>query len=254
MSKYTIVGNWKMNPMTIDEAKSIAKKTRAVASKLKQTDVIMCPPFVYIPSAVSKKKTAHCSVGAQFVSTHESGAHTGEVSAHMLADAGVTHVIVGHSETRKRGDTNEIVSQRLAQVLAAGLKAIVCVGEDARDDMGGHFEIIREQMKSSLVTVQPSQLNSILIAYEPVWAIGAAQPMSSEQIHETSIFVKKVFADLYGQEAAMKVDVIYGGAVNASNAAEIIRVGKVDGLLPGRESINPPGFAELLRAVDAVQR
>lgn len=249
-SKRLIVGNWKMNPDTLAEAKRIAKKTRLTASRLEHTDVVACPPFPFIHTCIFRTKPNSFHVGAQSVSGAEGGPHTGEVSALMLKSLGLEYVIAGHSEEREKGDTDLIVSQKIARIVDAGLTAIVCVGEKVREESGTHFGYIKDQLKNTLAGISESQAKRIILAYEPVWAIGAKEAMAPEQIYEMSLFVKKAFADLFGQEAGLKVKVLYGGAVNFRNAGEIIKTGKVDGLLVGRESVNMPGFVELLKAVD----
>jgi triosephosphate isomerase (TIM) len=242
-----------MNPSTLEEAKKIIKKTRRVATELMHTDVVACPPFVYIPAALSKKSPVVVPVGAQNVSADESGPHTGEVSAAMLANMGVEYVIIGHSEVRAAGDTDALVSRRIQAALSAGLKVIVCVGEKVRDEGGAYLEMLKNQVKDSFADVPKNQIRNIVLAYEPVWAIGAKEAMNPAQVYETSLFVRKTFSDIFGHDPAMRVRVLYGGAVNFRNAAEIISIGQVDGLLVGRESINVTGFPDLLRAVDAVK-
>ncbi|MFA6295294.1 MAG: triose-phosphate isomerase, partial [Candidatus Paceibacterota bacterium] len=140
MSKKLVVGNWKMNPTTLEEAKRIAVKTRSVAVKLDHTNVVICPPLVFISVCTPKKKVANFQMGAQSVFFEEEGAYTGEVSVNMLKDIGVSYVIAGHSEERERGDTDESVSKRIKAILEAGLTPIVCVGEKLRDnENGSHF-------------------------------------------------------------------------------------------------------------------
>ncbi len=253
MSKKLIIGNWKMNPTTLDEAKTIIRKIRRVASVLEGTDVVACPPFVYIQSAISKNDPNTLKIGAQTVSFEEGGPHTGEVSTGMLHELGVAYVIVGHSEERASGDTDEMVAKRVKAVVEAGMKAVLCVGEKVHDEGGAYLGILKDQIKNSLANVPNALAKNIVVAYEPVWAIGAKEPMSSAQIYEASLFVKKVFADVFSQNQAMKTLVLYGGSVNFRNAHEIISIGKVDGLLVGRESVNVPGFVELLKAVDSIQ-
>ena len=273
-AKKLVVGNWKMNPATSDEAKRLARKAKGVAADLSHVEAILCPPFPFIQATSSRKNVPNYHIGAQTASFEESTAHTGEVSAAMLRDMGVEYVIVGHSETRRKvsteglaassgaspsaspsanpaGDTNEMVSKRIGAVLEAGMTPIVCVGEEARDENGAYFDILKEQIKQSLANVPQREGRHIILAYEPVWAIGAKEAMNPEQVYEMSIFVKKVFADIFGNDCAMKASVLYGGSVNFRNAADIIKIGKVDGLLVGRESINIAGFVELLKTVDA---
>lgn len=241
-----------MNPASAEDAKTIAKKTRSIAANLKRTEVVACPPFVFVPLAASRTSAKNYSLGAQSASVDEAGAHTGEVSAAMLKSLGVEYVIAGHSEERAAGDTDEVVGKRIMRILEAGLTAVVCIGEKVREENGSHFDFLRDQIKNTFANVHVEKAKSIVLAYEPVWAIGAKEAMVPEQVHEMSIFVKKVFADVFSQEAAMKVKVLYGGSVNFRNAAEIMNIGKVDGLLVGRESVNMPGFTELLKAVDKI--
>lgn len=241
-----------MNPSSFEEAKRIGRRTRVVAGRLLRTDVVACPPFTFIHACASRRKPAQFHIGAQSISIEEGGPHTGEVGGVMLRSLGVEYAIVGHSEERMRGDSDAVVAKRALRALESGLTAILCVGEKAREENGGHFEFVKNQIKDSLAGIPSNKAKDIILAYEPVWAIGAAEPMKAEEIYEMSIFVKKAFADAFGPEAGLKVKVLYGGAVNFRNASEIITIGKVDGLLVGRESVNMPGFVELLRAVDAI--
>ncbi len=253
MSAKLIIGNWKMNVATVEDAKRIAKRTRTVAVRLMHTTVVACPPFPFISAAASRRSSANFHLGAQSASIHESGSYTGEASAAMLKSLGVEYVIAGHSEERARGDSDETVSKRIARIIEAGMTAIVCVGEKARGENGEHFEYLKDQIKGTFAGVSAEQATRrVIIAYEPVWAIGAKEAMAPSDVCEMSIFVKKTFADLFGSEAGLKVRVLYGGAVNFRNARDIITAGRVDGLLVGRESVNMPGFVELLKAVDEI--
>ena len=247
-----IVGNWKMNPSILEEAKRLSRGSRALAAKLEHTDVVICPPLAFIQACSSKRAPSNLKTGAQAVSFEESGSHTGEVGAAMLSSIGVKYVITGHSETRAAGDTDESVSKRLKTIVEGGMTGILCVGEKVRDDGGAYLETLKVQIQKSLSGIEAKHAKNIIMAYEPVWAIGAAEAMDPSQIYEMSLFVKKTFADVFGPESAMKVTVLYGGSANFRNAADIISIGKVDGLLVGRESINMPGFKEMLKAVDAL--
>lgn len=252
-NRILVVGNWKMNPATLEEARNIAQKTRRVASELSHTDVVICPPNVFVSVGFSRTKSANVHLGTQSVSPYvEGGPHTGEIGVHMLQDLGVEFVIAGHSEERARGISDAEVSKITSAIVTEGLQAIVCVGEDSRDEGGVYLEKLGEQIRNSLADVSKKHGKSLIIAYEPVWAIGAKEAMSPEQIYETVIFIKKILTDIFGQSLAMKTKVLYGGAVNAENAADIIKIGKVDGLLVGRESVRPESFAELLKTIDNI--
>ncbi|HTK33208.1 MAG TPA: triose-phosphate isomerase [Candidatus Paceibacterota bacterium] len=254
MNKKLIVGNWKMNPVTLDEAKKIARKIKRASAGLVSVETVICPPFPFIYPCTSKGESALFHIGAQSASVEiDRGPFTGEVSATMLKEIGVSYVIVGHSEQRARGESDSIVSKKAKAVLEAGLSPIICVGETSRDEAGTYLETLKNQIKQSLADIPPKFASNIILAYEPVWAIGAQEAMKNEDIYESSLFVKKIFSDIFGPEAGVKAKVLYGGSVNYRNAPDIIAIGKVDGLLVGRESVNAPGFVELLKAVDLVK-
>ncbi len=254
MKRKIIVGNWKMEPTTLIEAKRICNKIKIVAGKLKSTYVTMCPPSIYISSLISKNKNSlpKINIGAQNVYYEEHGAFTGEISPAMLKDMGVTHVILGHSERRNIGETDEIISKKVQKTLEFGIHPIVCVGEKERDAHGLYLETLKAQIKNSISKAPKKLINQLIIAYEPIWAIGAKEAMDPAIIHEMSLFVKKVLSDIYGHDSAINTPVLYGGSVNFRNAIDIINKGQVDGLLIGRESVNIPGFIELLKEVDKV--
>ncbi len=254
MNTKLIIGNWKMNPASATEANELANKIKSVATDLKNIHTVICPPFVYIDVCKVKSDSDNFHLGAQSVSRDVEGAHTGEVSAKMLKDIGVEYVIAGHSEERSRGDTDDIVSSKLSRLLEVGLKPVVCIGEAMRDPESGiHFDFLREQMRKTFNNIPKKYAKDIVLAYEPVWAIGATEPMLPDQIYETVIFIRKIFSDIFDAKLAMKVPVLYGGSVNYRNAESILLTGKVDGLLVGRESVNITGFSELLKVVDGLQ-
>lgn len=253
-NRFYVFGNWKMNPVSQEQAKAIATKVRNFSDKLEKTEVIVCPPFPFIASVKSRELPKNYHIGAQSVSSSVVPSSTGAVSALMLKDMGVEYVIVGHSEERTRGETDDVISTKMNIVLENDLTPVLCVGEKERDESGHYLDFIKNQINSALSKVSKSSAKDIIIAYEPIYAIGASLPVSNEQIHEMNIFIRKVFGDMFGVQSAMKLIVLYGGSVNASNSAEIITGGKVDGLLVGRESLDPINFIELLKQVDATNR
>lgn len=171
----------------------------------------------------------------------------------MLNDLGVTYVIVGHSERRMRGETDELISKKVNVLLEAGMNTILCVGEKERSENGAHLDFLKEQIKNSLNKVSKKNISKLIVAYEPVWAIGAKEAMSPENIYEMTIFVRKVLSDIYGHDQAISTPVLYGGSVNFRNALDIFVKGQVDGLLVGRESVNSDGFTELLKVADSIK-
>jgi triosephosphate isomerase len=251
MKHKLIIGNWKTNPVTLDEARRLLRSIRRTASDLKSTKVVVCPPFTYIPTALSARKS-DVIVGAQNVFFENQGSFTGEIGPLMLKNIGVEYVIVGHSERRKMGETDEDVSKKVKALLDEDMKPVVCVGEAEHDQAGHYLDILKNQIKNSLAKIQKKYARNLIIAYEPIWAIGAKESMDPKIIHEMSIFIKKVLSDMFGHDEAISTPILYGGSVNFRNATDIISLGKVDGLLVGRESVNAPGFTELLKTVDII--
>jgi triosephosphate isomerase (TIM) len=247
--KYIIAGNWKMNPQTVEEAKRIATQVKKVALKTKKIETVACPPFVY--SNLIKIDDGF-SLGAQDVYFEQAGSFTGEVSAEMLKSIGAKYVIVGHAERRKMGDTDEIVAQKLNAAVGAGVQPILCVGEKERDQNGDYLGVLKNQIITSLGKLARKDVKQLVVAYEPLWAIGATSAMTPADVRETALFIKKVLSDTYGQEYALQVKILYGGSVTFKNAKDIVALGQVDGLLVGRESVNPEGFNLILKEIDAI--
>jgi triosephosphate isomerase len=251
MTRKLIVANWKMNPQTLDDAKSIAGRTKRAAAKLSSATVVICPPFAYLKSLIPRTAQPNLAFGSQSVSFQQEGAYTGEVSARMVRDLGAKYAIVGHSEERELGDTNARVAERALRALEAGLIPILCVGEKVRDEQGAYFETLKTQIKGSLEGIPKKYGKNIILAYELVWAIGAKDSLEPEKVREMAIFVRKSFSDIFGQDQALDITVLYGGSVNPLNAADIIQRGEVDGLLVGRASVSSV-FTDLLKAVDSL--
>lgn len=249
--KNLVVANWKMNPETSEEAKKLFNMTRGFAKGLKNLDVGICSPFIFINTLSKLNFPKNLILGAQNVATEFKGAFTGEISVGMLKDAGSKIVIVGHSERRKMGETNEIVNKKMQIAFNSGLTPILCIGEKERDKDGSHLAFIKSQIKECLVDLPKKYLVGINLAYEPIWAIGKSykEAMSPTDVHETVLFIKKVVAESFGKDIANSVKILYGGSVEAINAKEIIEIGNVDGFLVGHASLKPE-FAEILKAAD----
>lgn len=242
-----------MNPETLDDAKRIFNATRGFAKSVKNLDVAICPPFPFIYPLLKLNSPKNLFLGAQNLSTEFKGAYTGEVSVGMLKSLGVKFIIVGHSERRKMGETNQIVNQKMQIAFDTGLSPILCVGEKERDKEGSHLAFIKTQLKECLAGLPKKHLVGLRIAYEPIWAIGKSykEAMTPTDVHETSLFIKKVIGESLGRDIAASARVLYGGSVEAANAEEIIQIGNVDGFLVGHASLKPEEFSIILKAADA---
>lgn len=238
MVKKLIIGNWKMNPQSLKEAEILFRDINKIAKDSKGASIVVCPPFPFL-SIYNKQKYKKIVLGSQDVSIEEVGSHTGEVSAKMLASSGVSYVIVGHSERRSIGETNNIINKKLTNILKAKMSPILCVGEITRDNNGEYLKFIKDQIQESLVNISKAQLGNIIIAYEPIWAIGAnaEREATAEEFIEIKIFIRKVISDIYGAKTAHNTKVLYGGSVNPKNSKEFLHHGGADGLLVGRDSL-----------------
>lgn len=253
MNKYKIliVANWKMNPGTIEEANKIFLATDRISRNLKNIRLVICPPYIYL-SELEALKSRTISLGAQDAFMEKSGSFTGEISPNMLKAEGEKYVIIGHSERRELGETHELISRKVLTSLRAGLKVILCVGERERDGHGEYLSFLRSEIVNSLNKVGKRYINSLIIAYEPIWAIGRGDTASLKpgDLHEITIFIKKILCEIYGPRDGMTVPILYGGSVNFKNAKELVVGGGVKGLLVGRESLRIERFEKLLLSVD----
>ena len=248
--KAIIAGNWKMNK-TPSEAKTLLE---AVVPAVKDADceVIACVPFVDLSVALETTKGSNVKIGAENCHWAESGAFTGEISALMLKEMGVEYVVLGHSERRQYfGETDETVNLRLKAALAAGLRPILCVGELLSErDQGVTAETVSAQTKIALLDVSADDVKKVIIAYEPVWAIGTGRTATSDQADEVCGIIRSVLAEKYGKNVAEAVTVQYGGSMKPGNAAELLAKYNVDGGLIGGASLKAADFTAI---VDAAQ-
>ncbi|MBR6796521.1 MAG: triose-phosphate isomerase [Clostridia bacterium] len=252
--KAVIAGNWKMNK-TPAEATALINDIKATIADKKTDgcDIIVGVPFVDLAAAVEAVKDSAIKVAAQNVHWAEKGAFTGEISAEMLKAVGVEYVIIGHSERRQYfGETNETVNQRVKAALAAGLKVILCVGE-LKDErlLGITEEIVAMQTKVALNEISAEDMKNIIIAYEPVWAIGTGLTATPAQAEEVCAAIRKVIAALYDCTLAEATTIQYGGSMNAGNAAELLSMKNIDGGLIGGASLKAPDFATIIEAAQA---
>lgn len=249
MSRKTVIaGNWKMNKAP-EEAAKLISEIKPAADKA-TCDVVLCVPYIDLPAALEAAKGSKINIGAENVHWEESGAFTGEISAPMLNALGVKYVIIGHSERRQYfGETDSTVNKRVTAALAHGLIPLLCVGETLEQrEQGITFDVIAIQLKVALAGVSAEAIKNVIIAYEPVWAIGTGKTATSEQANEVNKFIRDTVAALYGKEAAEELVVQYGGSMNAKNASELLAQPDVDGGLIGGASLKPADFAVILEA------
>ncbi len=249
--KTVIAGNWKMNKTPVEAAQLIYDINDKLSKmETKGCEIIACVPFVDIDAAVKAADGTVIKIGAENCHWAKSGAFTGEISADMLKACGVEYVIIGHSERRQYfGETDLTVNQRVKAALEAGLKVILCVGELLEQrEQGITEEIVSMQTKIALLGVTEEQMKSIIIAYEPVWAIGTGKTATSEQADEVCGIIRKVIANLYSKKIAEATTIQYGGSMNAKNAKELLSMENVDGGLIGGASLKAEDFSIIIEA------
>ena len=252
MRKNIVAGNWKMNNDT-KETKSLLKDIRKGLKKstLKNTKVIVAPSFVNLNTAVKVLGDSKIKVAAQNMNAAKNGAFTGEVSADMLKGSGVKTVILGHSERRAYfGETDAVLKEKVDSALEQKMKIIFCFGEELNDRKENkHFELVENQIKNGLFHLPEAAWKKIVLAYEPVWAIGTGETASPEQAQEMHAFIRKTVADMYSAEVADNVSILYGGSVKPTNAKEIFSNPDVDGGLIGGAALKAKDFLAIIAAV-----
>ncbi len=251
LRKAVIAGNWKMNN-TPSQAKALLEELVPLV-KDAECEVVACVPYVDIAVAVEAVKGTNIKIGAENAHWEDKGAYTGEISTGMLKECGVEYVVIGHSERRQYfGETDETVNKRTLAVLKAGLKPIVCVGEVRAERESAIFkEVISRQVKLDFKGVTDEQIKNVVIAYEPVWAIGTGLTATPMQAEEVCLFIRNALADLYSKEIADAVTIQYGGSMNDLNAAELLQKEDIDGGLIGSASLNAQKFAAIVAAANA---
>ena len=247
-----IAGNWKMN-FTPAEATAFINEIKPMVAGKDKCDIIFCAPYVTIAAAMEAAKESNIKIGAENVHFAPKGAYTGEVSAEMLKAIGVEYVIIGHSERRQYfGETDETVNLRTKAALEAGLKVILCLGEVKEERLAGITdEVVSMQTKLDLAGITAEELKNVIIAYEPVWAIGTGLTATPEQADETCGVIRKTVASLYGEAAAEEMTIQYGGSMNDANAAELLAKVNVDGGLIGGASLKTDKFTAIVKAANA---
>lgn len=247
MRKPIIAGNWKMHN-TMAEAKTLVKDLAALVADA-QAEVVVCAPFTALAAAKEAAQGTNIKVGAQNIHWEAKGAFTGEISAAMLKEIGVEYVVVGHSERRQYfAETDETVNKRTKAALAAGIIPIVCCGETLEEREANITEkIVGDQVKADLADLTATEVASLVIAYEPVWAIGTGKTATDDQANEVCTFIRKTIADLFGQEAADKVRIQYGGSVKPATISNLMAKSDIDGALVGGASLKAEDFSQIVK-------
>lgn len=250
MRKKIVAGNWKMNTLP-SEGMTLAKDVIAKSGQVNHdVELVVIPPFTHLSEIVKLASGTRVSVGAQNCAQWKSGAYTGEVSASMLQSLGVEYVILGHSERREYfGETNAELLEKIKIALDCKLKPIFCCGEKLNErEAGEHFQVVQQQVEESLFPLDDSSITNIVIAYEPVWAIGTGKTATAEQAQEMHAFIRNLLANKYGEATAETISILYGGSCKPSNAGEIFSKPDVDGGLIGGASLVADDFIAIAKS------
>lgn len=233
----------------LDEAKVLAEDLKSRVSDVTEVEVVVCPPFISLSAVQGVIEDCNIALGAQNVYWEKSGAFTAEVSAPMLKSVGCTYVIIGHSERRTYfGETDETVNKRIFAALEEGLKPIVCVGETLEErEAEKTFDVIKQQINAGLTALSTEQMTSIVVAYEPVWAIGTGKTASPEQAQEVHAFIRQLLLEMFGEATAEATRIQYGGSVKPDNASVLMGQPDIDGALVGGASLKAESFANIVK-------
>lgn len=252
--KWLIVANWKMNPVSQKLSKQLFNFYKKSITKIKNTEIVLCPPFIYMGDM--KISSTKMSLGSQDLFFEPEGAFTGNISYLQLKNMGVKYSIIGHSEKRVAGETDEMVNMKVKSALRGMITPIICVGESKRDGAGSYLLFIKDQIQKALNGLPKTSIKDIIIVYEPVWAIGdkSEREPTPKEVFEVVIYIKKIISDLYATKSVPPTKILYGGSVNYLNVNSLILESSVDGFLVGRASLKPADFTEILKRVDGVKR
>ena len=248
--KTLIAGNWKMNK-TPSETMAFMTEFKSILPKGRWCDMALCVPAVCIPAAVRAMRETRVGIGAENCNANVSGAYTGEISTGMLVDVGCKYVIVGHSERRAMGETDQEINKKVLAILEAGLIPILCCGESLEQrESGITTEWITMQIKSGLLSVPEEKIRKVVIAYEPIWAIGTGKTATPEQAEEVCESIRTAIRKLYGSKNARAISILYGGSMNERNAFELLAQPDIDGGLIGGASLVPEKFVKIIEAAN----
>ena len=247
--KTIIAGNWKMNMLSSD-VKPFIEELKPLLPKIKTCEMVLCVPAVNVAAMLKAGKEAKIMTGAQDVSKFEKGAYTGEVSAEMVKSTGAQYVIIGHSERRGYyNDTPEVLKEKVLLALKNGLKVIFCIGESLEErEANKQNEVVKAELEGSVFNLSAEEFKNIIVAYEPIWAIGTGKTATADQAEEIHAYIRSVIADKYGKEVADDTTILYGGSCKASNAPELFAKPDIDGGLIGGASLKAADFKGIIDA------
>ena len=250
MRKKVIAGNWKMNKDLTESQNLISKLVSDLGTEKLNCEVIICPPFTSLSEAAHLIKGSVIKLGAQNVHFEESGAFTGEVSSAMLKSVGCEFVIAGHSERRALfGETDQLVNKKIKKILSGGLKPIFCVGETLEERESGVMkDVVKRQVTEGLKDITANQLADIIVAYEPVWAIGTGKTATPDQAEEVHAFIRGLIEENYSADAAENMTIQYGGSVKPDNAADLLSQKDIDGALVGGACLKSDSFISIIKS------
>ena len=248
MRQKIVIGNWKMNK-TYDEAVSFFQDFKLFVKEIENVEIVIAPPFTLLNLLRNEASETNIKIAAQDVFHEEQGAFTGAVSPKMVKDF-AEYVIIGHSERRRYfGENNQIINKKVKTALQTGLKVIFCLGESLEErNQGNAKTVIETQLREGLANVTVVELGHVVIAYEPVWAIGTGNTATPEQAEEIHVFLRQLIKDLYNEETAENFRIIYGGSVNPNNAADILKMPNIDGCLPGGASLDAGQLTHIIKS------
>jgi len=252
MRRKIVVGNWKMNLLE-KEAEELISKIKQSQISLALTDIVICPPFLFIPKAKEILSDTVIKIGAQNCFWENEGAFTGEIAPAQLKEL-CEYVIIGHSERRRyQKETDEEINKKVLAAAGKGLKVILCVGESLEDYRKGNYEVVIDQLIANLKGLLPDMADKIIIAYEPIWAIGSGEAATPEYANKVATRIRQEMGGILGKETASNLRILYGGSVNRDNASQFVAVAEIDGLLIGGASIKPLEFIEIIKNVNKVK-
>jgi triosephosphate isomerase len=250
--KTLIIANWKCNPLTLQSAEELLRALNKGLRKTRKAEVVVCPPFVYISKlseSLSRWKKTRIRLGAQNCFWEDIGSYTGAISPVMLKNLSCKYIIVGHSERRKfLNETNQMINKKIHTIFSSGLIPILCIGEKKQDKENGKiFVVLKSQIENALKKVSKKDVDKVIFAYEPKWAIGTGKPCSSDEACVARLIIQKIITQKYSQQIAKKIQILYGGSVKGDNVKSFIKDAGFQGVLVGGASLNPAEFAKIIK-------